>query len=647
MATLFCYAQNVGIGTKNPQNKLHVAGGVRIDSLASQKDSGLILHNLTGDLYSLKLTGNKNDMLRGDGTFSSAAAVTDAWLLGGNAGTDTATNFFGTTDEKPVMFRLNNNYFGTFSQYNIAIGTEALGWSLVNEMGKVGGNRNVAIGNYALWVNGSEDNVAVGDAAIKEVGGKDNTAVGAGALWGARDFGNGFPGTSIGNVAVGKRALSTLHFGLENTAIGTEALSGRNAFGNTSFSGSTAVGYHAMKNYAPYEGPSSGNNVSVGAYSSFSNQHGAENTVVGYMALYSAISPFHTTAVGYRALAANTAGNGNTAVGHSALSANENGDNNTALGTFSLSKNTAGANNTAIGYFSLTSSVSGRNNTATGAFALRLNTTGMENTATGQAALNSNTAGSYNTSSGSQSLFNNTGGSYNSAYGFKALFTNTSGGNNTASGFKALNFNTTGSNNTAAGFEALNTNTTGNNNTAFGYRADVTAANLTNATAIGYNAKVNASNKVRIGNAAVTVIEGQVPFTTPSDGRYKFNVHEDVKGLDFVLKLRPVTYQFDVRSFDKEYVRFASSRNADYEQAAKIKRTGFIAQEVDQAAKASGYDFSGIVRPANADEHYSLSYESFVVPLVKAVQEQQEIIKRQQQQIDELLERMRELERKN
>src|SRR4030095_8558075 len=98
----------------------------------------------------------------------------------------------------------------------------------------------------------------------------------------------------------------------------------------------------------------------------------------------------------------------------------------------------------------------------------------------------------------------------------------------TGTGFRTMYFTTTGNNNTGSGFQALNTNTTGSNNTAFGYYADVTTGNLTNATAIGYNTKVNASNKVRIGNASVTKIEGQVPFTTPSDGRYKFNVQEDV-----------------------------------------------------------------------------------------------------------------------
>ncbi|MEI6750583.1 MAG: hypothetical protein WCM93_15610, partial [Bacteroidota bacterium] len=41
----------------------------------------------------------------------------------------------------------------------------------------------------------------------------------------------------------------------------------------------------------------------------------------------------------------------------------------------------------------------------------------------------------------------------------------------------------------------------------------------------------------------------------------------------------------------------------------------------EQAAKTSGYDFSGYTSPRNDKELYTLSYEQFVVPLVKAVQE--------------------------
>src|SRR4029077_9885031 len=94
---------------------------------------------------------------------------------------------------------------------------------------------------------------------------------------------------------------------------------------------------------------------------------------------------------------------------------------------------------------------------------------------------------------------------------------------NTASGLQALFSNTTGNGNTAIGISALLSNTTGNDNTAIGDLANVSAGNLTNATAIGAGATVNASNKIRLGNAGVTVIEGQVAFSASSDKTKKEN----------------------------------------------------------------------------------------------------------------------------
>jgi trimeric autotransporter adhesin len=324
--------------------------------------------------------------------------------------------------------------------------------------------------------------------------------------------------------------------------------------------------------------------------------------------------------------------------------------------------------NFAIGQFS-NPGIRGLNNTAIGLRALFSNTTGGFNTATGTSALNANTSGNANTANGFASLLSNTTGGANTAYGVSSLPNNTTGGNNTAIGGNALQVNSTGSSNTAigsgslfantSGFSnttlgnlSLGTNTTGSYNTTIGFGSDVTSSNLTNATAIGNTAIVNASNKVRIGNTSVTVIEGQVPFTTPSDGRFKFNVRENVKGLDFILKLRPVTYQFDVKKqedFTRGVLKYSQLKNynktAGNDEATQMIRTGFIAQEVEQAAKKTGYDFDGVRIPKTEKEYYSLSYSSFVVPLVKAVQEQQQIIHSQQKMLGEQDTRIDNLEK--
>jgi trimeric autotransporter adhesin len=140
---------------------------------------------------------------------------------------------------------------------------------------------------------------------------------------------------------------------------------------------------------------------------------------------------------------------------------------------------------------------------------------------------------------------------------------------------------------------------------------------------------VNASNKVRIGDINVTVIEGEVAFSIGSDARFKFNISEDdVKGLNFINRLRPVVYNFDTRKHQDfliqkmpDSVRNGYLDGKDFEASTSIRRSGFIAQEVEEAAIEVGYNFDGLHIPDSKSDSYSLAYSQFVVPLVKAVQE--------------------------
>ena len=107
---------------------------------------------------------------------------------------------------------------------------------------------------------------------------------------------------------------------------------------------------------------------------------------------------------------------------------------------------------------------------------------------------------------------------------------------------------------------------------------------------------------------------------TGSDGRFKFNVKEDVKGLEFINKLRPVTYQMDTKKLDgflnnsQSKVRvvahthtstftdttgthtittttydtiagYTPNNNIDFATPTSVIRSGFIAQEVVKAAE--------------------------------------------------------------
>ena len=353
------------------------------------------------------------------------------------------------------------------------------------------------------------------------------------------------------------------------------------------------------------------------------------------------------TAIGDSALYSNTTGGYNTANGMEALSANTTGNRNTATGSFALYSNTTGNNNTANGVEALSFNTTGNNNTANGMQALLFNTTGYQNTATGIGALSLNTTGFQNTANGSG-----------------ALNFNTTGHENTANGSAALLFNTTGNYNTANGTGALQSNTTGNNNTALGHIANVSSGNLSNATAIGNIATVSASNRVRIGNSSVSRIGGQVAWTNLSDGRIKENVQEAVPGLSFISQLRPVTYTLNTRKQDEITMQAMPDSikekrmlsDADYLESSSIVRTGFIAQEVEAAAQKVGFDFDGVSSPENETDLYGIRYAEFVVPLVKAMQEQQEMIDGQQATIEQqkndfqkqlqlLLERIEALER--
>lgn len=277
--------------------------------------------------------------------------------------------------------------------------------------------------------------------------------------------------------------------------------------------------------------------------------------------------------------------------------------------------------------------INGTYNTAFGTFALLDNTTGFANAANGYEALTSNTTGIYNQASGYQSLYENTTGNYN-----------------TANGYLSLTFNTTGSSNSAIGYGALKNNLTGYANSGLGTLANVSTGGLFASTAIGSFAITNANYKVRIGANTVTVIEGQVPYSYPSDGRFKNNISEtDVKGLDFIKKLRPVVYNFDTKKFQEfltknmpdsvrqEYLK------ADFTASTAIRQSGFIAQEVEVAAQQCGYNFNGVHKPNDDNDNYSIAYSQFVVPLVKGMQEQQKMIEAQQQEIDELKKILKDL----
>jgi trimeric autotransporter adhesin len=304
----------------------------------------------------------------------------------------------------------------------------------------------------------------------------------------------------------------------------------------------------------------------------------------------------------------------------------------------------------AIGTLAMTTDP-GFENVAVGAFAMQYNAGGGSNSAVGFNAMSQNTTGNNNTAIGASSMYSNKTGYYNTAVGTWALRNNNGAHYNTAVGGRALLGTTNSQYNTAIGYNAGELYNLGWNNTIIGAFSGGVANNQYNIVAIGQGTVCTANSSARIGNSATWSIGGYVGWTNFSDGRYKKDIKENVIGLGFIMKLRPVTYRLDISNASKN-----SKENAGREWDATMKEaiaqkekmiyTGFVAQEVAQIAKETGYEFSGVDKPENENGFYGLRYAEFVVPLVKAVQEQQAIINELQKQNAELQKRLTELERK-
>lgn len=421
--------------------------------------------------------------------------------------------------------------------------------------------------------------------------------------------------------------------------------------------------------------------IGYGAGNSFAPGAATFNTAIGFKSLYSDGSGTANTAIGGSTLFSNASGSNNTAAGYNALYANTS-SYNTAIGSYSLANNTTGLGNTAAGYQALIHNTSGDLNTAIGDNALVFNSSGSRNTAVGNGALGNNSTGAYNTAIGNNSLFGSTTGISNTSTGMNALFHNDAGGFNTANGFESLHYNSEGSGNTAIGYAALYATTNSYYNTALGYNAgqyydngynnvflganvDVSAPGYYNVIAIGQGTICTASSQVTMGNGATNSYRAYANWSNISDGRYKKNVRENVPGLDFINKLRPVTYNLDASALDaflhtsnqpmpsvNNNTRTSADNiakavyNKSLQEKESIVYTGFVAQEVESTAKALGFNFSGVDAPKNEKDVYGLRYAEFVVPLVKAVQEQQAIIQKQQDLINNLEKRLQVIESK-
>lgn len=394
-----------------------------------------------------------------NGTAWVGVAYTTTWLLRGNSGTSAATHFIGTTDNVPLVFKVNNqkaglidvnpNLFLGYQAGNLNTGLENTGIGYQSLNSNTLGYGNTGVGTYSIASN---------------TDGSGNTATGAWTLT--------YNTSGAFNTAVGHFALSHNSTGNHNSGFGVNALDG-GPF--VTGSDNTAAGYQAMKN------ASDGNkNAAYGAEALYSNSSGSENVAIGYQSLY-----------------ANTTGGSNTATGSQALKNNSGGGSFNAAYGYATLQNNSGSYNTAVGYANLSAFNSGTGNTAIGQESLPQNTTGNFNTGLGTFALRENNIGNNNT-----------------AAGYKALYTNHAGSDNVAVGNNAMPADLLNGNTGVGTNSGVNSGNI-SNCTFIGYQAGMNAGNLTNATAIGANAVVSASNSLVLGD--YTNISVGIGVTNPAD----------------------------------------------------------------------------------------------------------------------------------
>ena len=259
----------------------------------------------------------------------------------------------------------------------------------------------------------------------------------------------------------------------------------------------------------------------------------------------------------------------------------------------------------------------GSYNTSLGVLSLLNNTTGYANVAIGHRALEANTSGYVNTAIGGSAMVKNTTGIYNFALGVESMRENTSGSDNIGIGVASLILNTSGYGNIGIGTSSLQDNTTGTYNLAIGYEAGKTTTGSNN-VAIGYNAlqeSAGTSNHITLGNSSISKLRCQVDVTTFSDARDKEDILALNYGMDFIDKLKPVSFVWNMRDGGK----------------IGIPEIGFIAQDLQQAQIDMGINIPNLVD--GVDNKLDVTLNTLLPIIVKALQEANEKINKLEKRI--------------
>ena len=344
------------------------------------------------------------------------------------------------------------------------------------------------------------------------------------------------------------------------------------------------------------------------------------------------------TSFGQFALRSNT-GSKNNAFGTSALFSNDNGSDNSAFGNSSLSTNNSGSFNSAFGNGSLQYNNTGYQNSVLGFSALRENTTGYQNSALGVNAgwaiadgITGNTTGNnsiflgYNTKALADNQTNQIviganaigHGSNTVTLGNSSIVTTILRGNvgigtdtpfSPSSSWRTMEIKGS-TTSTITGFFARNSD----NSAWFAFYMNPSAGatiGTTSAHRLQFVTQdierigVETNGNVKISNLGTGTVYSNAGFLTninPSDERLKENIEDLGYGLNEILQLRPVSYN---------WINDTANQGTQF---------GFIAQEVQEIMPELINEFT-ITEDNEEVVRLGLDKEAIFVTLVNAIKE--------------------------
>ena len=315
------------------------------------------------------------------------------------------------------------------------------------------------------------------------------------------------------------------------------------------------------------------------------------NIGVGRNALLHAMKAVNNVALGYNSQAHTLLGNGNASMGDRSLRDNLTGNRNTAIGNYSQTNNITGQDNASLGSNTLQQTLHAFNNTSIGYGSMHFFKDDKNSDPEDGYATRNTAIGTQSMQDGKNSSYSVMVGSYAGRY--------VEGDHNVGVGSESSVNITTGEQNVGVGSNTLREIEEGSNNTAIGYTSGPTG-DYSYTTSLGSNAHPQGNHQVQVGGADDTVYAHK-SLQVRSDKRLKKEVKDTIMGLDYITKLRPVDFKYNNSNSDRFH-------------------HGLIAQEVEEIPD---YAFGGVDNPkyTGGDDVYNLSYEEFIAPLIKSVQE--------------------------